>query len=40
MKVFTQEWLKRIPEFRIARDGKVEWRAGQVMACLHLPIEW
>jgi cytochrome P450 len=40
MKVFTQEWLKRIPAFWIARDRKVEWRAGQVMACLHLPIEW
>ena len=40
MRVFTDEWLKRIPEFRIAPDKKVVWRAGQVMSCRHLPLEW
>ena len=40
MAVFTGEWLKRIPSFGLAPGKPVEWRAGQVMACLHLPLVW
>lgn len=40
MKVFTQEWLQRIPKFHRRADRSVKWRAGQVMACPHLPLEW
>jgi cytochrome P450 len=40
MRVFTEEWLKRIPNFRIATGAKLEWRPGLVVALLHLPLEW
>jgi cytochrome P450 len=40
MRVFTQEWLKRVPRFRLSATKPVVWRAGQVMSCQHLPLEW
>ncbi|MBL8546464.1 MAG: cytochrome P450 [Hyphomonadaceae bacterium] len=40
MKVFTEEWLKRIPSFRIPETGRLVWRAGQVMSLQSLPLEW
>jgi cytochrome P450 len=40
MRVFTEEWLKRIPRFRMRKDAHLEWRAGLVMALMHLPLEW
>lgn len=40
MRVFTQEWLDRIPNFRVANGFKPEFRAGLVMALNHLPLEW
>jgi hypothetical protein len=40
MRVFTQEWLKRVPSFRLSATKPVVWRAGQVMSCQHLPLEW
>lgn len=40
MRVFTEEWIKRIPSFRIAPGAHLDWRAGQVMALMNLPLEW
>ncbi|MET0659702.1 MAG: cytochrome P450, partial [Steroidobacteraceae bacterium] len=40
MRIFTEEWVKRIPRFQIAAGSKPEWRAGLVMALMHLPLQW
>ncbi|MDX2276945.1 MAG: cytochrome P450 [Hyphomonadaceae bacterium] len=40
MRVFTEEWLKRIPSFCIPSNGKLVWRAGQVMSLQSLPLQW
>jgi len=40
MRVFTEEWLKRIPQFGITPGQPLAWRAGQVMALLRLPLTW
>jgi cytochrome P450 len=40
MKIFTEEWLRRVPHFRVAPGATLTWRAGQVMALLTLPLEW
>ena len=40
MRVFTEEWVKRMPRFRVKSGVKPQWRAGLVMALMHLPLEW
>ena len=40
MKIFTEEWFKRVPRIRVASGFKPDFRAGLVMALNHLPIEW
>ena len=40
MRAFTEAWVKRVPRFRIAKGATPEWRAGLVMALMHLPLEW
>jgi cytochrome P450 len=40
MRVFTERWLKRVPQFRIKAGTQLEWRPGLVMALMHLPLEW
>ncbi|HET8944741.1 MAG TPA: cytochrome P450, partial [Dehalococcoidia bacterium] len=30
MRVAIEEWLKRIPDFRLADPGTVTWAGGQV----------
>ncbi|MGA8708512.1 MAG: cytochrome P450 [Steroidobacteraceae bacterium] len=40
LKVFLQEWLKRIPDFRIARGGKVGMHSGVNGTIYALPLEW
>ena len=40
MKIFTEEWLKRVPQMRVASGFVPDFRAGLVMALNHLPIEW
>ncbi len=40
MRIFTEEWLKRVPRFRIPAGTNLEWRAGLVMALMSLPLEW
>jgi cytochrome P450 len=39
MRILIEEWLKRIPHFRVA-DFTPEYRAGMVMALKRLPLEW
>lgn len=40
MRVFTEEWLKRVESFRIVPGTRLEWRGGGVMSLAELPIEW
>jgi cytochrome P450 len=40
IKVFLQEWLKRIPDFRVAAGGKVGMRSGVNGTIYELPLEW
>jgi cytochrome P450 len=40
MRVFTEEWLKRVPSMRVVPNTKFEFRGGGVMALMHLPLEW
>jgi cytochrome P450 len=40
MRVFTEAWLKRIPQFRIEPGATLEWRPGLVMALMNLPLAW
>lgn len=38
--IFLEEWLKRIPDFRIKPGAKVEFASGSVNGVLSLPLEW
>jgi cytochrome P450 len=38
MRVSIQEWLKRIPDFRLADPSKVTWAGGQVRGPRILPV--
>jgi cytochrome P450 len=40
IKVFLQEWLKRIPDFRIREDDKPRCGSGSVNGMLYLPLAW
>jgi cytochrome P450 len=40
MRVFTEEWLKRIPQMRLAPGAVFEWRPSLVFSLKELPIEW
>jgi cytochrome P450 len=40
MRVFTEEWLKRIPQMRLAPGTTFEWRPSLVFSLKALPIEW
>jgi len=40
IKVMTEEWLKRVPSFRLKQGVKHDCRLGTVMALLNLPLEW
>lgn len=40
MRIFTEEWLKRVPECSIAPGAALQWRAGTVMALGNLPLTW
>jgi cytochrome P450 len=37
--IVMQEWLARIPEYRIAAGAKLTERGGQ-LRIQHLPLEW
>jgi cytochrome P450 len=40
MRVLTEEWLKRIPQFRMKPGIEPEWRAGGVMALHNVWLQW
>lgn len=40
IKVFLQEWLKRIPEFEIKAGEQPRCASGMVNGMLHLPLQW
>ena len=40
MRIFIAEWLRRVPEFRVADGFEPLFRAGLVMAINQLPLEW
>jgi cytochrome P450 len=40
LKVFLQEWLPRIPDFRVAAGGHVGMRSGVNGTIYALPLEW
>jgi len=40
IRVFLEEWLKRIPEFSIATDDHAVTATGAVAGVLHLPLVW
>ena len=38
MRVALEEWLKRIPEFRLVDGGEVTWAGGQVRGPRTIPV--
>lgn len=40
MRIFTEEWLKRIPDFEIKPGHELAWRPGLVMSLPNLPLQW
>lgn len=40
IRILTEEWVKRIPAFRIASDASRAFRTGTVMALETLPLAW
>lgn len=40
MRIFVDEWLKRVPSFRLVPGHKPVHRAGKVMSVKHVDVEW
>jgi cytochrome P450 len=40
MRVFLQEWLRRIPDFGIQPGDKARTTSGQVNGITRLPLVW
>jgi cytochrome P450 len=40
LKIFLEEWLKRIPDFRVKPGAAVRTSCGMVNGLLDLPLEW
>ena len=40
LRVFLEEWLKRIPEFGLQPGGKIEMRSGVNGTLYGLPLQW
>ena len=41
MQIAVEEWLRVIPDFRVAGgDGLVERGGGAMMTLMNLPLEW
>jgi len=38
MRVSIEEWLKRIPDFRLEDPSAVTWAGGQVRGPRNLPV--
>ena len=40
MRVAVEEWLQRIPEFRLVDGAEVTWAGGQVRGPRSVPVEF
>ena len=40
IKVFLEEWLKRIPDFRIQPGARIRMGAGMIATISEVPLEW
>ncbi len=40
LRVAVEEWLRRIPEFRLVADAEVTWAGGQVRGPRSVPVEF
>jgi cytochrome P450 len=40
IKVFLEEWLKRIPDFRVQPGAKIRMGAGMIATISEVPLEW
>ena len=40
LKIFIEEWLKRIPDFRVKPGAEIEINTGTVSGLRRLPLEW
>ena len=40
MRVSIEEWLKRIPDFRLEKPDEVTWAGGQVRGPRSMPLVW
>ena len=40
MRVSIEEWLKRIPDFRLEKPDEVTWAGGQVRGPRSMPVVW
>ena len=40
IRIFIEEWLKRIPDFRVPDDATVRYASGSVAGILTLPLVW
>lgn len=40
LRVFLEEWLPRLPDFRVAKNDTPLVRCGTAMAMTYLPLEW
>jgi cytochrome P450 len=40
VKVFLEEWLARIPDFRITPGEQPRVKCGTILAVVHLPLSW
>lgn len=38
LQVAIEEWLHRIPVFRLADDAEITWAGGQVRGPRHVPV--
>lgn len=39
-KIFLEEWLRRIPDFRVKPGAKLKFRTGVMIGLEALPLEW
>ena len=39
LKIFLEEWLKAIPDFRVAPGEEINYRTGMTMSLVNLPLE-
>lgn len=40
MRIFFEEWFKRMPDVRLKRNSTVRTNSGAGFTCLTLPLEW